>query len=329
MSAGHTFLRTGVMLATIGAAVVGWQHYAPGGAVVPATAARAETAVTPAPGVQRAPATGPETGSADAAPPSTPDRAAPDQDTQAPADGVDDAAAGADGDAATSPFGLPCGLSVGGEAGPGAMVALDIMAPCRPGMRVEVTHADLAISAETDAAGLLTLDIPAFETPAFLSVRMADGEEAMTVTGVPDLGDIGRVAVSWQGDRRITLHAFENGAEFGGPGHVSPDAPGSLAAIEGGTGGLLTRLGDAGLPAARRALVYSYPRPLRAGLELSVDVPVRPETCGRQLRAESHQIQPDGGLASQPITLAMPGCESTGGYLVLQNLFDDRRVAAN
>jgi len=330
MSAGRTVLRTAVILATIGAGFVGWQHYGPAAARGPAAAALAEAAGAPTPEAPPEPIVTPETPSPapSVAAPSMEDASAPDVPAPAPGRG---AATGttAEDDGATSPFGLPCGLSVGGEAMQGAMVALDIMAPCRPEMQVEIEHAGLVVSAATDAAGLLTLDIPAFETPAFLTVRMADGEEAMVVTGVPDLGDIGRVAVSWQGDQRIELHAFENGAEFGGAGHVSPDAPGSMGATASGTGGFLTPLGDADLPAAHRALVYSYPRTLRDGLRLSVDVPVHADNCGRQLRAKSHQIRPDGGVASQPITLAMPGCDSPGGYLVLQNLFDGRRLASN
>ena len=66
-----------------------------------------------------------------------------------------------------SDLGLPCGLSVASEAMPGAMVALDIMEPCAPNARVEISHAGLVFTARTDALGLLTVDVPALETPAF------------------------------------------------------------------------------------------------------------------------------------------------------------------
>jgi hypothetical protein len=228
-----------------------------------------------------------------------------------------------------SPFGLPCGLSVHSEAMPGAMVALDIMAPCRPGLRVEIEHADLTISLLTDAMGLLTVDVPAFETPAIFTIRLGDGEEAVTIAGLPDLIDIGRVAISWQGDLGIELHAFEGGAAFGAQGHVWQEAPGSAATTAIGSGGFLSSLGDPTLEGARLAQVYSYPRALGEMPRLSVDIPVRAETCGEPVSANSHHLTDSGQIETLPITLVLPGCDAVGDYLVLQNLFDTLRLAAN
>ncbi|MBF9058710.1 hypothetical protein HKCCSP123_05890 [Rhodobacterales bacterium HKCCSP123] len=228
-----------------------------------------------------------------------------------------------------SPFGLPCGLSVHSEALPGALVALDIMAPCRPDMRVEIEHAGLTFAAATDRAGLLTMDVPALETPAIFTIRLGDGEEDVTIAGMPDLIDIGRVAISWQGDLGIELHAFENGAEFGAPGHVWQGAPGSAADAAIGTGGFHSRLGDASIDRPHLAQVYSYPRTARAAPRLSVDIPVTAETCGRPVRASSHQATAEGRVVSQPIALVLPACDAIGDYLVLQNLFDGLRLASN
>lgn len=228
-----------------------------------------------------------------------------------------------------SPFGLPCGLSVHGEALPGAMVALDVMAPCRPDMRVEIAHADLTFAAATDRTGLLTVDVPALETPAIFTIRLADGEEAVTIAGLPDLIDIARVAVSWQGDLGIELHAFEDGAEFGAPGHVWQDAPGSAADTAIGAGGFLTSLGDPGLDSPRLAQVYSYPRASGGAPRLSVDIPVTAGACGTPVRANSHEVTENLRVETRPITLVLPGCDAVGEYLVLQNLFEGLRLASN
>jgi len=228
-----------------------------------------------------------------------------------------------------SAFGLPCGLAVSAMAMPGAMVALDIMDPCRPGERIEIIHAGLSIAAQTDAAGLLTLDFPAFETPAFFTIRTQAGEEAVTLAGLPDLTDYARAAVFWEGDLALELHAFEGGAAFGAPGHVWQETPGSLANAVIGTDGFLTVLGDATLTAPRLAQVYSAPRNREADLRLSVDIPITAATCDRPISAQGLRVGADGQTVIRPVTLTMPGCDGVGDYLLLQNLFDDPRVASN
>ncbi|NKX45186.1 hypothetical protein [Roseicyclus persicicus] len=231
-------------------------------------------------------------------------------------------------DIARSPLGLPCGLEVAGTAMPGAMVALDVMDPCRPGMRVEVEHAGLTFAAATDAMGLLTLDVPALEAPAIFTVRLADETLGMALVPVPDLGGIGRVAVAWEEDRAIELHAFENDAAFGAPGHVWQDAPGDVTLVTAGTGGVLTRLGDPTVEAPRIAQVYTYPVAVAGALALSVDIPVTSASCGQPVRAQSLRLR-DGAVETQEIRLTLPGCDAVGDYLVLQNLFDDLRLAGN
>lgn len=226
-------------------------------------------------------------------------------------------------------FGMPCGLDLHSEALPGAMVALDIAAPCRPGMRVEIAHEGLTVAAATDAMGLLTMDIPAFASPAILTVRLADGTEEVTLAGVPDLATIGRVAVSWTEDRALEIHGFLDGAAFGAAGHVWQDAPGTVEDLVAGTGAVLTRLGDATLPAPRMAQVLSFPRAIETRLAFSVDIPVTAQGCGQPLEARSHEVLRDGRIARRDISLRLPPCEAVGEYLLLQNLFGDRRLAAN
>jgi len=234
-----------------------------------------------------------------------------------------------DASVAVSPLGLPCGLSVTAEAMPGAMAALYIMEPCAPNARVTITHGPLVFATRTDAMGLLTLDIPALETPAFLSVRIEDGAAATALVGLPDLIDYARVAITWEEDRGLQLHAFESGAEFGDPGHIWQEAPGSVAEAVIGTGGFLTWLGDDMLGAPQLAQVYTVPRALRDDLALSVEVPVTEGNCGQPVRAQSIAIAPDGEVAATPVSFTLPGCDTVGEYLLLQNLFQDMRLASN
>jgi len=228
-----------------------------------------------------------------------------------------------------SAFGLPCGLAATATAMPGAVVALDVIDPCRPGGRIDIIHAGLTISAKTDATGLLTVDFPALETPAFFTLRNDAGEEAVTLAGLPDLTNFARAAVFWEGDLAIELHAFEGGAEFGTPGHIWQEATGDLADAIIGTGGVLTGLGDATLTAPRLAQVYSIARARRDEVRLSVDVPITPTNCGRPISAQSLHLVPGEQADIRPVTLTLPGCDGVGDYLLLQNLFDDPRLASN
>ena len=228
-----------------------------------------------------------------------------------------------------SAFGLPCGLTASATAQPGALVALDISDPCRPETRIDITHAGLSIAAQTDATGLLTLDFPGLETPAFFTIRNAKGQETVAMAGLPDLAGYTRAAIFWDGDLALELHAFEAGAEFGASGHVWKDSPGTLANALAGVGGFLTVLGDTTLTSPRLAQIYSIPQSLMAETMFSVDIPITATSCGRLVRAQSvlrsFTTPPD----IVPIALTLPECDGVGGYLLLQNLFAGLRLVSD
>lgn len=247
-----------------------------------------------------------------------------------PADGV--AQGDARGAVELSAFGLPCGLSVMATAMPGAMVGLDVMDPCQPDTRVEIAHSGLVFTGLTDALGLLTVDIPALQTPARVSVTLPDGRSETTMVALPDLINFDRAAVTWYNTAELALHAMERGAEFGGPGHVWQDAPGTIEDAIDGIGGFLTELGDPDVTAPRMAQVYTFPRrTLGAGdlVRLSIDAPVTDCNCGQAVIAQSLQNSGGNAIEVVPITLTLPGCDAVGDYLVLQNIFRDLRLARN
>lgn len=233
-----------------------------------------------------------------------------------------------DSTVALSPLGLPCGLSVSAEAMPAAMVALDVMEPCAPDTRVDITHGALRFSARTDAMGLLTLDIPALETPAFFTVRLATGAEETALAGLPDLIEHARVAITWEGDTGLQLHGYMGDAAFGDAGHVWQDNPGSIATASISAGGFLSVLGDPSIDQPQLAQVFTIPRRLREDLSLVVEVPITGTNCGQPVRAQSIQITPGGPVETRPVTLTIPGCDAVGEFLMLQNLFLDLRLAA-
>lgn len=227
-----------------------------------------------------------------------------------------------------SDLGLPCGITVSATALPAAMVALDIMAPCRTEASVTVNHSGMEIVSSTDALGLLTLDIPAFETPAFFSVTFADGIEETVLVGLPDLRDFDRIGLSWQGNMGLELHAMEFGAQFGGQGHVWHETPSGPDAAIAGTGGFLT-LVETGNSFAQ---IYTLPRAtLREGdsVRLSIDAPVTQTNCTRDVMARTLRAEGGGPVDVTELTFTVPGCDAVGDVLVLQNLLDDLRLASN
>lgn len=231
-----------------------------------------------------------------------------------------------------SPFGLPCGLSVTTEAMPAATVALDIMDPCQPNARVVVEHSGLTLTGQTDAMGILTMDIPAFESPAFFTVRMPDGATGSALSNLPDIASYARVGVQWQQDRALELHAMEFGATYGDPGHIWRDNPGTAARAENGEGGFMTYLGNVAVEEPMLAEIYTFPRDTLENdgtVRLTIEAEVTQANCGQDTLARTLETDSGGNVAVIELTFTVPDCDAIGEFLVLQNLLQDLRVAAN
>jgi hypothetical protein len=226
---------------------------------------------------------------------------------------------------ALSPFGLPCGLEITAEAGPAATIALGIAAPCHPGERVTIAHSGLTFSATTDAVGLLNLDLPALESPAHVTVRLDDASEAAALVSLPDIAAYDRVALAWDGDLGMELHALEAGADWFSDGHVHPATPRDAAVVEEGRG-YLVLLGEAATGMA--AQVYTLPHG-EMSAEFSVDAPITRANCASRAEARVLRMEGGGRVEVTPLGFTYPGCEAVGDTLVLQNALRDLRLAAN
>lgn len=210
-------------------------------------------------------------------------------------------------------------------AQPGAMVDLGLLAPCRPDQRVVIRHAGLAVTGQTSSAGTLVASIPAFEAPASVELTFADGTSMVQTVEVPGLEALDRFAVQWMAGDSFALHALPPGATFGGPGHVSAVDPG-----EPGTGrAFLSLLGDAKAERGLFAQVVTWPAGAvtAGGMLLSIEAAVTPETCGREMLAETLQ-RVDGKMTLRDLSLAMPGCEAIGEFVALADPVLPERLAA-
>lgn len=210
----------------------------------------------------------------------------------------------------------------------GAMLDLGLIAPCRAGQRVLLRHGGLVVTGQLSPAGTLAMALPALTSPAEVTVAFSDGSDVMQTADVADLDRFDRFAVQWMAEDAFALHAFADGAGYDQPGHIhAAAAPGPLA-----DGGFMLALGDAGVDRPLLAQVFTWPadRPALSGkVDLVIEAPVTEATCGREMLGETLQ-RIGGRLTVRDLTLAMPECDGTGGFVVLADpLADDRLAARN
>jgi len=228
-------------------------------------------------------------------------------------------------------YGLPCETALNAAPAAAGMVRLEVVARCRPGAVVEITHDRLSFAARLGADGTRTIAVPAMAERAAFVAALADGTVLTTVARQPEAAGLDRVALQWQGHTGMHLHAYEGGAGFGDPGHVWASAPGTPKAAQAGRRGFLSVLGDPDLARPRMAEVYTYPRGRgtpEGGTEIAVEVEVTEANCGHQIAGETLLRTGDGAVRTTGLSLEVPGCAAVGEFLLLQNVLRDMKLAA-
>ncbi|CAM3785354.1 hypothetical protein PHIN109289_09175 [Phaeobacter inhibens] len=218
-----------------------------------------------------------------------------------------------------------CEMTAEAVPGPMAEVRLTVLSLCRPGERLTIHHNGMMFSGRLDETGALTVQIPALSSSAVFIVEPKSGRGAVATTSVPDLDLVSRVVLQWAGNSGFELHAREFGAGYGSAGHVWRGAD-----LTAGRGSVV-QLGDATQLAPRLAEVYSVPRlggAQSGAIDLTVEAEVTAINCGRDVSAQTLELR-DGRLRTRDLTLAMPDCAATGDFLVLNNLLETLKIAAN
>lgn len=221
----------------------------------------------------------------------------------------------------------PCKITFDLMSEPNAMIGITLLAPCNPNQRVVLRQGGLAVTGQTNATGALFTSLPAFETDAVVQASFADGAKVEGQIAMPEMATLRRFGVQWQADDAFQIHAFENGATYGQPGHVSAADPHRPAPGLEANGGFLTLLGDSTGDNPLLAEVYTFPADPAAKPEVIVEAAVTDKTCGRELLAET-LTSIGGSVFVTDLTLAMPECDAVGDYLVLKNLVLDLNMAA-
>jgi len=205
-----------------------------------------------------------------------------------------------------------------------AMLGLTLLAPCQPDARVVIKQGGLAVTGKTSATGALFLDLPAMTTDGTVTVKLADGTRVEATRPMPEVAGLRRFAVQWLDADAFQLQAFENGADYGQPGHVSANAPHTPVPGKPLTGGFLSLLGDDSVDLPMLAEVYTFPA--NGMPDVVVEAAVTDATCGRELLGET--VASVGGQSdSSELTLAMPDCAAKGDILVLKNLVSGTKLA--
>ncbi len=223
-----------------------------------------------------------------------------------------------------------CDISFEAEPQAGALVAVTIEAPCNSGEDVDLAQAGLKFSEQLGPDGSLSIIVPAMEETAVFSARFADGTVRATEATVTDFADFERMAIVWQGATGLQLHALENGASYGEPGHIWAEHPGTTEAALEGAGGFISVLGSTSSGYA--ADVYTYPATLMqngAEPDVSIEAQVMENTCGSKIEGMILRSNPFGAPNIEELSMAVPGCDAVGEYLVLKNLPQDLKLARN
>ena len=219
---------------------------------------------------------------------------------------------------------LGCAVSAESELAPMASVTLSVQAPCYGNQRVTVHHSGLMFTEVTDAQGNLSVTIPALSEKAVFVVAFTNGRGAVAMSEVEGLDQIDRVALQWSGNSGFQIHAREFGAGYGEEGHIwsDPSAEGQ---------GQMVRLGVTDTLAPQITEIYSFntgTAQASGAIALSIEAEVTPANCGRDILAQSIELSSGSVLRTQDLVLSMPDCEAAGDFLVLNNLFEDLKIAA-
>lgn len=225
-----------------------------------------------------------------------------------------------------------CDITANARPVAAAMVNLTLNAQCLPNERVTVHHSGLLFNETTDENGALDVMVPAMAQNATFVVAFTNGEGAVAQATVEELIDFDRVALQWKGDTGFELHAREFGADYGSEGHVWSGALRDLSFAVTGKGGYISQLGDPDVPDGLLAEVYTFPTNATQNsgdVDLSVETEVANNNCGLEIEAQALQTKSGNDITSRDLTLSVPDCDAAGSFLVLNNLFEDLKVASN
>ncbi|WP_380056057.1 hypothetical protein ACFE33_01670 [Falsihalocynthiibacter sp. SS001] len=231
-----------------------------------------------------------------------------------------------------SAYGVPCKLEMEATPQAAAMVAIELTASCSPNQIFELSHNGLVVSGLTSGVGIAQMIVPAMAQTSDFTAKLEDEQVIKTSVEVEEFALYDRVALQWEGDTGLEMHALEFGADYGQAGHIWNNAPRTVDFATGALGGFMTRIDDVGAPNAKRAEVYSFPSGTikrEGAVRLVVKAEITQDNCGREVAAQTLQPKSTTGIETVDLRLKMPNCDAVGDVLVLNNLLRDLKIALN
>ena len=227
---------------------------------------------------------------------------------------------------------IGCETSLSAKRQPAALVKLTLSAPCFENEEFYVQHEGMVISAKTEGNGEAEVTVPALLPAADFDVSFDNVIQASTDIFVPELRQYDRVVLQWTGQENIRIHALEDGAQIGDPGHVWSASVHKAEDVQQGMHGFVVYLGSDESAASHQAEIYTFPagRMSRDGeVDLRVGVTVTEENCGREVDASTIQTNAGQALVTANIAIPMPGCDQVGEVVLLADKFADITLATN
>jgi hypothetical protein len=209
-----------------------------------------------------------------------------------------------------------CGVAMTLAPAPSAMINVALTAPCARGERVVLRYSDLSFTAMTGADGKLQMQLPALEEETLVAAYFEGSAIALAKVAVPDVANHVRFGIEMQHPARFALRAQEGAMLYvggGGPQSSDPHSP-------------IQTLGSVTGSDRIVAQVYSFPGLTPVETDLSVEVRITEETCGRTLPLTAI-LSRAGRVTRVEHSVAVPLCGTSGDILVLKNLLHDLRLA--
>lgn len=191
---------------------------------------------------------------------------------------------------------VSCPVTLDLFADANAMLSLTLTAPCHPNEGVVLRHAGMSVTYSTTATGSLFVDIPALDVAGEITLRFSDGTEIAASAPVPELSGLRRLALQWIDGDSFTL---------------ATDAP-------------VIQLGSDATTLPMYALVATLPD---ESTPIAIETPVTETNCGREALGAVY-FSEGGTLSVADLTMALPECDSAGGFVVLNNPIADMKLAA-
>lgn len=213
-----------------------------------------------------------------------------------------------------------------------ALVTLNVASPCLANRSFVVSHSGLRVSATTDRSGNAQVVMPALVPNAEFAVTFDNILKASTKIFVPELRRYDRAVLQWSSTDNMRLHALENGAQIGDPGHVWSASFHNAEDTRAGQNGFVIFLGESDAEIPFQAEVYTFPKGQmnrNSGVDLRVGVTVTAANCGREVDAGTIQTNLGQTLVVKDITLQMPACDQVGEVTLIRNKFTNLAVVSN